>query len=341
MDVSFLTPLDALFGLAAAVPLAALLLTERRSSRVRAALSLATPRRRAFVPVVVSLALLPALVGVAAAQPVVVRRQLLPERADAQAFFVFDTSKSMSARTAPGAPTRLARAKREALRAAPRAHRRAGRDRLDDRPDAAGADADDRRRALRPHARPVDRDRPAAAEPAVPRPRDDVRGAPAARGRALLLARRHAPAARRLHATASRAASPPTVRYTIQLDQLSSPIFVHVWSPQERIYVHGRVDRGYAPDPTSGQALAQFAALAHGRVFDETQIGQAAAALRAAAGTGTSTDRRLGLCADRARAVVRARRRPAARLPALAPQPLVLSRSPSACGSCSTVASCS
>ena len=33
--VSFLTPLDALFVLAAAVPLAALLLTERRSARVR------------------------------------------------------------------------------------------------------------------------------------------------------------------------------------------------------------------------------------------------------------------------------------------------------------------
>ena len=114
--VSFLTPLDAIFVLAAGVPLVALALTERRSERIRRLLSLRGPGRRAVVPVAVALVLLPALVAVAAAQPVVVREQLVSERADAQAFVLFDTSLSMRAASAPGHATRLVRAKRLALR---------------------------------------------------------------------------------------------------------------------------------------------------------------------------------------------------------------------------------
>ncbi|HKI91874.1 MAG TPA: hypothetical protein VJ986_06210 [Gaiellaceae bacterium] len=288
MDVSFLAPLDALFGLAAAVPLAALLLTERRSARIRAALSLAGPRRRTFVPVVVSLVLLPALVGVAAAQPVVVRRQLLPERADAQAFFVFDTSKSMSARAAPGAPTRLARAKRDALRL-----RRA----LTDVPVGIASMTDRTLPALMPTtdaalfgrtlAQSIGIDRPPPSQPYTGR---------ATTFEALLpLVASHFYShgvTRRLlvvftDGESSRLSS--TVPYTIQVDQLSSPIFVHVWSRQERIFVHGRPDRGYVSDPSSGRSLARFARLAHGRVFEESQIGQAAAALHAAAGRGATT----------------------------------------------------
>src|SRR5207302_8589635 len=95
--VSFLTPLDALFALAAALPLAALLAMERRSGRIRQMLSLPPPRRLAALPVAVALVTLTSLVAVAAAQPVVVQQRLVQERADAQAFFVFDTSLSMKA----------------------------------------------------------------------------------------------------------------------------------------------------------------------------------------------------------------------------------------------------
>jgi hypothetical protein len=87
---------------------------ERRTDRLRRFFSLATPRRRDLAAVAVALAVLPALVAVAAAQPVVVHRQWITERLDAQAFIVFDTSQSMSARDGPSSPTRLDRAKREA-----------------------------------------------------------------------------------------------------------------------------------------------------------------------------------------------------------------------------------
>jgi hypothetical protein len=130
--VQFLTPLDALIGLAAAVPLAALLARERRARRIRRQFEVRDPRRRKLAPPLIALILLPGLVGVAAAQPVIVRRQLVAERADAQAFFVFDTSLSMLASASPGRPTRLARAKASGTAAASRAGRRPDRGSVDD-----------------------------------------------------------------------------------------------------------------------------------------------------------------------------------------------------------------
>src|SRR5205823_4554571 len=114
IGISFLTPLAGLFALTAAVPLAALALMELRSRRLRRLFSLRTPRRRELVTAAVALALVPTLVGVAAAQPVVIHSQAVTERVDAQVYLLFDTSLSMSARTGPHGPTRLARAKREA-----------------------------------------------------------------------------------------------------------------------------------------------------------------------------------------------------------------------------------
>jgi hypothetical protein len=114
--MSFLTPVGALFALAAIVPLAALVITERRADAVRRTLRVAGPARRALVPVGIALVLLPALVAVAAAQPVVVRQRNVSQRADVQAFALFDTSLSMQAAAGPGRPTRLGRAKRLAMR---------------------------------------------------------------------------------------------------------------------------------------------------------------------------------------------------------------------------------
>ena len=158
------------------------------------------PGRRALVPVVVALVLLPALVAVAAAQPVVVREQLVSERADAQAFVLFDTSLSMRAAAGPGHAD-AARAREAARAPAPAdAPRRADRHRLDDRPLAPEPHADDRPHAVRAHGAAVDRDQPAAAEPGVQDGRATTFAALVpARRVALLLAGRAAAAARRLH----------------------------------------------------------------------------------------------------------------------------------------------
>ena len=124
-----------------------------------------------------ALALLPVLMGVAAAQPVVVRHKLLGQRLDVQAFFVFDTSTSMSARTGPHGLSRLERAKQEAEEVIPK---------LGDIPVGVASFTDRVLPYLMPttdsgahpaHARAVGGDRPAAPEPGLHRARDDVLGA--------------------------------------------------------------------------------------------------------------------------------------------------------------------
>jgi hypothetical protein len=286
MDVSFLTPLGALFSLAAAVPLLALLATERRAGRIRRALSLSAPSRRALAPVVLALVLLPTLVAVAAAQPVVVRQRQLAQRADAQAFFVFDTSLSMSARSSPGAPTRLARAKREALRLwATLGDIPAGIASMTDRTLPNLLPTTDRALFVRTLRQSVGIDRPppsqqyrdrATALQALLTIGDSHFFAPGVTHRILVVF---------TDGEASRL--PDDTRFTLPLQQLVPPLLVHVWAGDEAVYVHGKVDRRYQPDPASGPTLEEFASLTKGRVFGEHDIGQVASAVDAEAGKAT------------------------------------------------------
>ena len=287
MGLSFLTPLDALFALAAVVPLAALLAFERRSAEIRRALSLPRPRRRGLVPVVAALVLLPGLVATAAAQPVVVRQRLLHERVDAQAFFIFDTSRSMQAQ-APGGATRLARAKREALRL---------RAMLGDIPVGIASMTDRTLPNLLPTADTALFDRTLLQSVAIDRPPPSQRY----KGRATTLealvpigfSHFFPPGVthRLLVVFTDGEATEPsaTLRFGILQSGLPPPMFVHVWAPDERIVVHGRVDGKYVPDPASGETLTRFADLANGRVFGEHDLGALASTLRAAAGKAAAT----------------------------------------------------
>lgn len=110
MSVSFLSPYAALAGLAALVPLGAVLIRERRAGRVRATLGAAGPPARTHAPAAVALAVGFGLLGAAAAQPVVRTERTVDARTDAEAFAVFDISRSMLASASPGAPRRLERA---------------------------------------------------------------------------------------------------------------------------------------------------------------------------------------------------------------------------------------
>jgi hypothetical protein len=287
MGLSFLTPIGALFALAAAVPLAALLLAERRAEHVRCALSLASPRRRALAPVVLALVLLPTLVAVAAAQPVVVRQRALRQRSDAQAFFVFDTSLSMSARSSPTAPTRLARAKREALKL---------RASLGDIPVGIASMTDRTLPSLLPTTDTVLFERTLRQSIGINRPPPSQRYP----GRATTLQALFPVAGSHFFSTgvahrilvvftdgeASRL--PPDAQFTLPQQVLVPPLLVHVWSPDERIYAHARVDPRYAPDPASGQALEQFASLTKGHVFGESDLGRLAATIHAEAGNAAA-----------------------------------------------------
>jgi hypothetical protein len=285
--VSFLTPLDALFALAAALPLGALLLTERRAGRVRRLLSLNTPGRRALVPIVVALVLLPLLVAVAAAQPVVVRNHMVSERADAQAFVLFDTSLSMQASAGPGQPTRLARAKRLAI-----ALQRS----LSDVPVGIASMTDrslpnllpttDRTLFDRTVEQSVAVDRPPPSQPYKNRATTFDALAPLVESRFYTQG-----VERRLlvvYTDGESARISPVLRLT--LHRRVTPIFVHVWAPGERIFEHGRVDPKYVSDPTSIDSLNEVAEIAGGRAFSESDRRSVAAAARDAVGrAGTRT----------------------------------------------------
>ena len=284
--VSFLTPFAAVFALAAVVPVGALWFKERRATQVRAVLRLATPGRRALLPVAIALVLLPLLVAAAAAQPVVVRAQKVSERADAQGFILFDTSLSMDARTGLHDPTRLDRAKRLAIRLERT---------LPDVPFGIATMTDRSLPDLMPTVDQTLFDRVVEQSVAI----DSPPPSQAHHGRAttfdalapLVQANFYSQGVqRRLLVVFTDGESTKTsALLKLELQRRVSPVFVHVWSPTERIYKpDGKIDLHYTADPSSTPQLQQMAQLAGGKMFDEHDFGAIAHASRDAVGRAQS-----------------------------------------------------
>jgi hypothetical protein len=288
LGVSFLTPVDGLFVLAAAVPLAALLLTERRASRIRRLLELADHRPRVVVPVVVALVALSGLVAVAAAQPVVVHEQLVSERADAQAFVVFDTSLSMRASAGPGKPSRLQRAKMLAIRL---------QQTLSDVPMGIVSMTDRSLPNLMPTTDQTLFDRTARQAVAIdePPPSQLYKGRATTFDALIPLVGSHfysdGVQRRLLVVYTDGESSRISTLFKLTLQRRVTPVFVHVWQPGERIYNHGKPDPGYVADPTSMAALNEAARIAGApRAFAENETGAIDSAARNAVGrAGTRT----------------------------------------------------
>jgi hypothetical protein len=113
VTLTFLTPTGGLLALVALVPLAAFAVAAARNRRGRTRLALEpAPLDRLLLAVVA----VPLLLGLAAAEPVLRSHTGRKVRLDAQAIFVFDTSRSMAASAGRGAPTRLEQARAAALR---------------------------------------------------------------------------------------------------------------------------------------------------------------------------------------------------------------------------------
>jgi len=283
LGVSFLTPMDALFVLAAAVPLAALLRTEQRAAHVRRLLRISGPSRRNLIPVVVSLVLLPALIAVAAAQPVVVRQQLVNERADAQGFILIDTSLSMTASDGSGKPTRIERAKRLAIRL---------QQALSDVPMGVASMTD---RSL-PNLLPTtdrtlfERTIGQSVQIDSPPPSQLYKDRATTWDALIPLVESHfytQGVQRRLLVVLTDGEATkisPLLQASIQ--RRVTPVFVHVWEPGERIYrAGGKVDRKYLADPTSTDALNEVARITGGsQAYSESDFGAIVHASRDAVG---------------------------------------------------------
>jgi hypothetical protein len=284
MSLTLLTPLAALLVLVAAVPLAALRAGETRVRAVAQTLGLPVgPVGRAPVAAVVAVA---ALLGLAAAQPVLAFEAGKRVRADAEVYVVFDTTLSMMAAESPRAVPRFARAKETALRLrAELGDVRVGIASFTDRvlphlfPSSdAELYAATLERAVRINHPPPERQWEARATTFGSLDALATRNfyAPSASARAFVLLTDGETREYSLPALAAVLGRPPKV----------TPILVHVSRDGELLYLDGRIDRDYESDPRSDAALADLARATGGTVVAEDDVGRVASSVRAALGDG-------------------------------------------------------
>lgn len=287
--LTILTPLGALVAVAAVVPLAALLIAERRAERARSLLGLARPDGRSRAVPLLAVVAIPALLAIAAAQPALRSTESRRVRTDAAALFVFDTSRSMLAASSPAGATRLERAKRVALRL---------RASLDEIP-AGVATLTDR---VLPHLFPsADTSAFSATVLRVlsagdPPPRDpalratsfaalgDIRAGnvfrPSARRRLLVL----------LTDGESDSFDPLSVARSLPGKQ-TRLLVVHLSRRDERVYAgSARPEPFYRADPKSATAAVALAAAAGGAVYEEDDVSAAASDASRFLGSGPTVE---------------------------------------------------
>jgi hypothetical protein len=284
--LDLLTPLGAIVALAAAVPLALLLLATRRGERARRALSLPALGARSAVGPALALALVCGLVAAAAAQPVLRSRETARVRTDAAAWVVVDTSRSMLAAPGAGGEPRIVRARRAALRF---------RAALSDIP-VGIASVNDR---VLPHLFPSpDREAFAATiartiRPGYPPP------AGAGRSGTNLTALASVPTLnffepseqRRVAFVVTDAESEPLEDGVLDEAYRAEPatelIVVRIGGAGDQVYdERGRAEPSYEPNARADATARELAAVTSGRAFTETQLGPATDAAIEALGDG-------------------------------------------------------
>ncbi len=257
---------------------------ERRTRRLRRLFTLAAPRRRELVAAALALAVIPALVAVAAAQPVIVRREAVTQRADAQAFFVLDTSLSMSAQAGPNAPTRLERAEQDVEKLLPQ---------MGDIPVGLATMTD----RILPNVMPTTNDAlilrtidesVGINEPPPSRPypylATNLQTAlfPLPMSHLFPIGMRHPILV--IFTDGESAPLPSGYGDLVAKELTIPPLFVQVSAPNERVYIDGHVDPRYHPDPQSTGVLDQFAGQTNGQVFSENDLSGLLHTIRTEAG---------------------------------------------------------
>ena len=291
MTFTLLTPLGALLALAAALPLAALLLVRRRGGEVRRAIKLPEPAGLARRLPLAALLVTAVLLGLAAAQPRVEWTSARKVRSDAEAIVVLDTSRSMLARAGPAAPIRYERARRAALRF---------RSSFEDVPVGIASFTD---RVL-PHLFPsVDDDVfVATLQRSIGIDRPPPQGT--FNSTATRLAALESVVSRRFFTPTSRARlllvitdgeSVPISSAKIGAAFRRPPgvdtIFLHVWNDGERVYDGADPEPQYTPDPRSRRILDDAATTLGGYVYEENELGAAIAKAHSLLGDGTTVTR--------------------------------------------------
>ena len=280
MEITFLSPLGGAIALVGLIPLVASLGVVLRATRVRSRLGLRSPTSRSRLPLVVALVVVPLLVGLAAAEPVVARGHVREIRVGAEALFVIDTSRSMLARPSERAPTRLARAKESALALRSALHDvRVGIASITDRTLPYLLPSADPEVFASVLARSIAIDAPPPSGLYTSRATDFG---------ALAVIPAHgyfsASATRRLVVVFSDGESRPFESLRLRSIFGTPPgvetIVIRYWSDEERVYSRGLPDVAYRADPRSAKAVARLAAATRGVAYDEADFGAATARAR-------------------------------------------------------------
>jgi hypothetical protein len=286
MSVSLLTPEAALLAFGAFIPAVLLLDGEKRATLVRFVLGLAEPpssHRRLLLGSIVAVA---ALLGFAAAQPVLDVESGAQSRQDTEVWFVLDISRSMLASTGLEEPTRFQRAIEDAKQI---------RTELADVPSGVASLTD----RLLPHVFPtsdqgvfqavlersVGIDKPPPATFNVTATTLGSLTALANRN----MYRREIP--NRVAIVFTDAESRPfaseAVGQVFRRPPGISTVFIRYGNANERVYtLDGGAESGYTPHPDAPQILAALANATGGRAFREGQAEEVARAVRGAIGSG-------------------------------------------------------
>ena len=284
--MTFLTPLAALVALAALLPLAAALLGRRRVGAVRRTLGLRPPAARSGLvgPALAAAGI--ALLGVAAAQPVLERQASERVRKDVQALFVIDTSRSMAASATPTSPTRLDRAVEAAVRL---------RASIPEVPSGIATLTDRVLPDLLPVPDPASFDGVARRAVAIesPPPRNQSIRATTYTALADIPPGNYfePTATRRLVVLLSDGESNPVdagkIAASLPAEKGYRLVALRVWGDNEAVYgSDGKPETGYRPDPSGLAILDGRAAALGGRAFTESRLSAASSTLRSLAGSG-------------------------------------------------------
>jgi hypothetical protein len=291
MDLTFLTPMAAIFAVSALLPVGIYWLRERRANRIRNVLGLEEPSLRSRVPLVLAVAAVPVLLGIAAAQPVLGTERSVPERTDAEAFFVMDTSRSMLAADGAEGATRFDRSVEAASTIRDRIPQvRSGIVSMTDRLLPHVLPTTDRRvfeTTLR-RSIGVELPPPAFTYSTHATAYDILAGIPqrryfsqAAKKRVLVVL---TDGESRPFGSQLQGAFPgkPPIQ----------TVFVRFGNTDERIYSTGEAE-GYVPAKNSEETMARVADLMGGQAFSEDDVAGAADAVAALIGEGATNDRKI------------------------------------------------
>jgi hypothetical protein len=291
VSFSLLSPLSLLVALGCVVPLLALTRVRAKARQVRSVVGLPEPSARSYVVPIAAVVSAGALVGLAAAQPVVEFEETSRLRTDAEALIVLDTTRSMLARPSRTARPRLARAKDLALElrlAVPTVP--VGLASLTDRtlPHLFPSIDEQAFRATLMRSIGIERPPPVGGFLSRATKLESIASvatqgyfSPTARLRVLVVltdGESVQPSGSRLDLAFRR---PPEIR----------SLFVHVWGAEERVYAGRLPEPGYRSDPTARDTLERFATIVGGTVFTETQRSELGSSLRKILGSGPTVVR--------------------------------------------------